>query len=128
MVYPAIAIPSIKACGLYRNISRSLQVPGSPSSELQTMYFCPGVFRGIKLHFKPVGNPAPPLPLNADIFNSKGLLIKSYERNASLTKWVQTFLFFFYPFHPEKRKKEEIFVEFLHDIFKQIETEKILLN
>ncbi len=64
--------------------------------------------------------------VNADIYDSNGLLLKSYKRNASLTKWVQTFLIFLYPFHPEKRKTEEIYVAFLHDIFKQIETEKIL--
>ncbi|KAA3657369.1 MAG: hypothetical protein DWQ10_13470 [Calditrichaeota bacterium] len=60
------------------------------------------------------------------VLNSKGLLVKNYSRNATLTKWVQTFLLFAYPFHPEKRKKEEIYVEFLHDIFRQIEAEKVL--
>jgi len=64
--------------------------------------------------------------IDVNILNSKGHLIKNYSRKASLTKWVQTFLIFVYPFHPEKRKKEEIYVEFLHDIFKQIETEKVL--
>ena len=73
-----------------------------------------------------------PIPYNyayaidLNILNSKGQLIKNYSRKASLTKWVQTFLIFVYPFHPEKRKKEEIYVEFMHDIFKQIETEKVL--
>ena len=61
-----------------------------------------------------------------ELLDSKGLLIKNYSRKASLTKWVQTILIFIYPFHPEKRKREEIYVEFLHDIFRQIETEKIL--
>ncbi len=64
--------------------------------------------------------------INLDICDAQGHLIKSYSRNACLTKWVQTFLIFMYPFHPEKRKREELYVEFLHDIFKQIETEKIL--
>jgi len=66
--------------------------------------------------------------VNLEIFDAKGHLIKSYTRNASLTKWVQTFLIFIHPFHPERRKKEEIYVEFLHDIFKQIETEKVLIK
>jgi len=61
-----------------------------------------------------------------ELLDSKGRLIKNYSRKASLTKWVQTFLIFIYPFHPEKRKREEIYVEFLHDIFRQIETEKAL--
>ena len=64
--------------------------------------------------------------VNADLFNSDGQLLKSYSRQASLTEWVQTLLIFAYPFHPEQRKKEELYVEFLHDIFKQIESEKAL--
>ena len=47
-------------------ISRSLNVPGSPSSVLHTTYFSPGNERGIKLHFKPVGKPAPPRPRKSD--------------------------------------------------------------
>ncbi len=62
----------------------------------------------------------------ADVYDSQGHLLKNYARSASLTKWVQSFLIFIYPFHPEQRKKEELYVQFMHDIFKQIETEKIL--
>ena len=61
-----------------------------------------------------------------DVFNSEDILIKSYTREASLTKWVQTMLIFIYPFHTEERKKEEIYIECMHDIFKQIETERII--
>jgi len=64
--------------------------------------------------------------VHAEIYNSENQLIKNYSRSSHLTKWVQTLMIFAYPFHPEKRKKEELYLEFLHDIFKQIETEKIL--
>lgn len=64
--------------------------------------------------------------VNVDIFNAKGQLVKTYARSNSLTKWVQTMLIFIYPFHPETRKKEEVYVEFLHDIFRQVEAEKVL--
>jgi len=64
--------------------------------------------------------------VDIELFNSKGQLIKNYSRKSSIVKWVQSLLIFLYPFHPEKRKREEIYVEFLHDIFKQIETEKVL--
>ncbi|NQT34450.1 hypothetical protein HQ587_04605 [bacterium] len=61
-----------------------------------------------------------------DVYGSEGHLIKRYNRDASTRKWVQALLIFVYPFHPEKRKMEEIYVDFLHDIFRQIETEKVL--
>lgn len=64
--------------------------------------------------------------VNVEIFDSEGRLHGSYARQAGLTKWVQTALIFVYPFHPERRKKEELYVEFMHDIFKQIETEQVL--
>ena len=63
-----------------------------------------------------------------DLFNSEDILIKSYSRKASLTKWVQTLLVFIYPFHTERRKEEEIYILNMHDIFKQIETERVLVN
>jgi len=62
----------------------------------------------------------------AEVYNTQGRLLNTYSRSASLTKWVQTLLIFIYPFHPEQRKKEELYVHFMHDMFKQIETEKIL--
>jgi hypothetical protein len=64
--------------------------------------------------------------VTTDVYDSKGHLIANYNRAASLSKWVQTVLLFVYPFHTETRKKEELYVGFLHDIFKQIESEKIL--
>ena len=64
--------------------------------------------------------------VDVELFNGKGQLIKNYSRKSSIAKWVQSAMIFLYPFHPEKRKREEIYVEFLHDIFKQIETEKVL--
>lgn len=66
--------------------------------------------------------------VSADVMDSQGRLLKSYTRSAHLTKWVQTFMLFVYPFHPEERKKEELYVEFMKDIFSQIETEKILVT
>jgi hypothetical protein len=70
IAYAAIAIPSMTMCGLNIRRSRSLQVPGSPSSELQTRYFAPGNWRGMKLHLSPVGKPAPPRPRRPDALTS----------------------------------------------------------
>jgi len=64
--------------------------------------------------------------VTAEVYNSRGQLLNNYSRSASLTKWVQSLLIVIYPFYPEQRKKEELYVQFMHDIFKQIETEKIM--
>ena len=64
--------------------------------------------------------------LDVDVLDTNQKLLKSFSRDAHLTKWVQTFMIFLYPFYPEKRKKEELYVEMMHDVFKQIESEGIL--
>ncbi len=51
-------------------MSRSWQVPGSLSSELQTMYFCIGALRGMNDHLRPVGKPAPPRPRRPEAFTA----------------------------------------------------------
>jgi len=64
--------------------------------------------------------------LEVNVYNHDGVLISSYSRSESLTKWVQSLLLFIYPFHTEKRKEEEIYNKLMHDIFWKIEIEKVL--
>jgi len=64
--------------------------------------------------------------LEVEVFDHDRKLIATYQRKAHLTKWVQTFMIFAYPFHPEERKREEVYMEFLHDAFRQMESEGIL--
>ncbi|NQV49212.1 MAG: hypothetical protein HQ507_01850 [Candidatus Marinimicrobia bacterium] len=64
--------------------------------------------------------------LEVEVFDNQGRLAKTYSRSASTTKWVEVLLLPVYPFHTEKRKTEEIYVEFLHDVFRQIEADQIL--
>lgn len=64
--------------------------------------------------------------VTADVYDHSGSLVKRYTRSAEVTQWVETFLLFAYPFHPERRKTEEVYVAFLHDIFREIEADGIL--
>src|SRR6266446_6541034 len=62
--------PSITACGSCSKINRSLQVPGSLSSPLQSTYFGLADCFGTNDHFIPVLNPAPPRPRKPEFFTS----------------------------------------------------------
>ncbi|WP_163708121.1 hypothetical protein [Mangrovibacterium lignilyticum] len=60
------------------------------------------------------------------VHDNSGQLLATYTRNAHLDTWVQTLLLFVYPFHNDQEKGEELYVEAMHDIFRQIEAERIL--
>jgi len=64
--------------------------------------------------------------LDVEVFDGGGRLLKTYSRSAKTKKWIQAFLLPIYPFHTEIRKTEEIYVEFLHDVFREIDADKIL--
>lgn len=66
--------------------------------------------------------------LNVNVYDGQGRFVNGYKRSASTSKWVQALLLPVYPFHTEKRKTEEIYVAFLHDVFREIEHDKILRN
>jgi hypothetical protein len=64
--------------------------------------------------------------LTAQVTDRSGRLLKTYEREATVTQWVQAFLVFVYPFHPETRKTDEVYLEFLKDVFREMEGDGVL--
>jgi hypothetical protein len=64
-----MTIPSISRCGFFCISSRSLKVPGSDSSALQTTYLSMSPL-GMKDAFLPIAKPAPPRPRMPDFWSS----------------------------------------------------------
>lgn len=62
----------------------------------------------------------------AKLYDRDGRLLRTYQRQATLSNWVEVLLMFAYPFHPMEGKREEIYASSMHDIFRQIEAEKVL--
>ncbi len=62
------------------------------------------------------------------VYNNEQRLIATYKRDSSTTKWIQPLLIVLYPFYPYERMQEEIYLLALHDIFKQINQERILVK
>lgn len=62
----------------------------------------------------------------AEVTGKNGIRIKHYERTAQLETWTQALLIFFYPFNPSEVKIEEIYLESLKDIFREIEADGVL--
>lgn len=62
----------------------------------------------------------------AQVTDRKGVKIKQYQRTSELETWTQALLIFFYPFNPPEVKIEEIYLESLKDIFREIEADGVL--
>jgi len=64
--------------------------------------------------------------ITADVYNSSGSKIRSYSRRSSLSTWYQAALVLVYPFFPSEMKIEEIYLESMENIFRQMEYEGTL--
>lgn len=62
----------------------------------------------------------------ARVFAKDGKQVATLERKSTLTSWMEVFLIFAYPFYPFEGRREELYSESLHDLFRQIDSEKIL--
>ena len=67
--WAAMQMPSISRCGFFWISSRSLKVPGSDSSALQTTYLSMSPL-GRNDAFVPIAKPAPPRPRRPDAWSS----------------------------------------------------------
>lgn len=92
-----------------------------------TKYMLGGIFSTLSATLLPVPYTRT-YAVKAQLFNDQGKLVNTYTRQASITKWVELLLIFAYPFYPERKEIESVYLEFLHDIFKQIEQEKALVK
>lgn len=52
--------------------------------------------------------------------------VASYRRARSKTLWVQTFLLFIQPFRNDTIAKERIYIDLLHDVFREVEASGVL--
>jgi hypothetical protein len=75
----AMVMPSIRTKGSPSMIMRSAKVPESPSSALQTMYFCCGGVSATVRHLIPVGKPAPPRPRKPEVMTSSTIALGPAE-------------------------------------------------
>lgn len=95
------------------------------SSRSFTRQFLGGLLSGLSLTALPVPYTST-YTLKADVLDRGRRPVASYTRRARLTTWVELGLVVVYPFHPAERKREEIYMDFLHDVFRQIESEGVL--
>jgi hypothetical protein len=55
-----------------------------------------------------------------------GNQVASYRRVRSKTMWVEAFLLFIQPFHNDTIVKERIYIDLLHDVFRELEASRVL--
>jgi hypothetical protein len=79
----------------------------------------------VTLTLIPVSIPAE-YTATVNVYDSKGKLIKTYTQKAQLDTWVHLFMVYYYPTHSPEKGTEDVYIDLLHNIFRQIETDKIL--
>ena len=89
----AMSIPSTTSSGCESMMARSLNVPGSLSSALQTTNFSGPCAPSTKLHLSPAGNPAPPMPRRPLSFNTSmtlsGFLLRIRVRRTPYASFLR---------------------------------------
>lgn len=61
------------------------------------------------------------------VYDAKETVIKEYKRAANLKEWLHLVMLFYYPYHSPEKATEEMYSTILHNIFKEIENDKLLI-
>ena len=52
--------------------------------------------------------------------------VSAYNRSSSKTTWLQAFLIFIQPFHNDTIVRERIYIDLLHDVFREMNADRVL--
>jgi hypothetical protein len=64
--------------------------------------------------------------LRLEVLDPRRRLLATTSREAAVTTWVEALLLPAYPFYPVERMREEVYVAFLHDAFRELESRGVL--
>lgn len=64
--------------------------------------------------------------ITVDVFNQSQKQVKTYSQFSQVTSWNEMLFVFIYPFYPKEVKIEEVYLESMRNIFRQIENDGIL--
>lgn len=65
--------------------------------------------------------------VTAKVYDASYTLLKEYNRSGFVKDWVQLVMLYYYPSHTPEKATEELYSTILHDIFRKIEHDKLLI-
>lgn len=91
-----------------------------------TRNFLGGFVSLVSLSLIPVSYPKE-YYITAKVYDVNGSLLKEYNRSGFVKDWVQLVMLYYYPSHTPEKATEELYSTILHDIFREIEHDKLLI-
>lgn len=87
--------------------------------------FLGGMVSLLSLSLIPINYPKD-YTITTRVYDAKGNLLKEYIRTGSLKEWLHFVMIFYYPYHSPQKAVEEFYSSTLHNIFKEIEYDRLL--